>query len=152
MTADAGDDGPTEVDPFQLESRLTSHAIYVTELSGDVAEGFDLTYQSIDVENGVLRNRELGRVINVFRDLLEGEATAVRATVTDLDDRPVARWHCEASWLAALEAGELSEVEFSQRVVDTAEPLVGGGDGGAEGSTSGSGGDGGADGSGSDDE
>lgn len=151
MTADAGDDGPTEIDPFQLESRLTSHAIYVTELSGDVAGGFDVIYQSIDVENGVLRDRELGRVVNVFRDLLEGEATAIRATVTDLDDRPVARWHCEASWLAALEAGELSEVEFSQRVVDTAEPLVDGDDdrtGGADGSASDSGADGSASGDG----
>lgn len=111
------------IDPFQLESRLTSHAIYVTELSGSVGEGFELTYQSMSAEQGGVPHRELGRVVNVFRDLLGDDATAIAATVTDLDGNPVATWHVEREWLAGLEAGEYTEIEFSNLVVDTLAPI-----------------------------
>lgn len=111
------------IDPFQLESRLTSHAIYVTALSGSVAEGFELTYQSMSAEQGGVPHRELGRVVNVFRDLLGDDATAIEATVTDLDDDAVATWHVEREWLAGLEAGTYTEIEFSNLVVDTLAPV-----------------------------
>lgn len=113
-----------DIDPFRIESRLTSHAIYVTDFEGTVEEGYDLTYESMAADDGGIPHRECGRVINVFRDLFgeDWEGTDIRATVLDLDDNPVADWHCEREWLQALATGDLSEVEFSKRVVDTIEP------------------------------
>ncbi|MFC7007135.1 hypothetical protein [Halalkalicoccus salilacus] len=63
-------------------------------------------------------------MINAFRELLdEGwEPTTIEATVVNVDDdRRRGSWRMEESWLRALEAGELSEVEFSGRVLDTIE-------------------------------
>jgi len=129
MSDETGDGGTPEsdVDPFQIESRLTSHAIYVSEFEGTEESGYALTYESMAADYGGIPRRELGRVINVFRDLFGEDWTGTRidATVCDLDGNPLATWHCEADWLAALADGELSEVEFSERVVGTLEPIDG---------------------------
>ncbi|MDX1744796.1 MAG: hypothetical protein R3324_02565, partial [Halobacteriales archaeon] len=66
-------------------------------------------------------HRELGRVINMFRELHPDgwEGAAIEATVTDFDGDEKGTWHVDQAWLAALESGDLSEVEFSERVVET---------------------------------
>ncbi|MFT4921157.1 MAG: hypothetical protein ACI8XM_000352 [Haloarculaceae archaeon] len=108
---------------FQLESRLTSHGIYVDEVE-HAEEGYTLTYESISADNeGVVPHREVGRVINVFRDLHDDDWEGVRieATVTDLDGESRGRWHAEQEWFDELHNGDLTEVDFSERVIETIE-------------------------------
>ncbi|WP_327052000.1 hypothetical protein [Halomicrococcus gelatinilyticus] len=107
-----------DIDADQLEARLMSHGVYVTSLDVEV-DSLAITYESVTAgQTGAVPHREVGRVINVVRDLAESPV-AIRGTVTDLDDDLVGDWHAEADWLRALEAGDLSEVEFSQRVLET---------------------------------
>ncbi len=105
-------------DPDQLEARLMSHGVYVTSLDTE-EEKIEVEYESISAgQAGAVPHREVGRVINVVRDLTE-TPRGVRGSVTDLDGEPVGSWRAEVEWLRALEDDELSEIEFSQRVVET---------------------------------
>jgi hypothetical protein len=117
------DSDAAEVDPFQIESRLTSHAIYVSEFEGTEESGYRLAYESMAADQGAVPHRELGRVVNVFLDLFGEDWTGTRidATVCDLDGNPVATWHCEREWLADLANDEMTELEFSDLVVDSLE-------------------------------
>lgn len=111
---------------FRVESRLTSHGVYVDEVV-DEDDGYSLTYESVDVDNqGMIPHREVGRVINVFRDLHDDDWSGARidATVTDLDGRKLGTWYAEAEWIDRLHNDDLSEVEFSQKVIDTIEPIA----------------------------
>ncbi len=107
-----------ELDPDQLEARLMTHGVYVTTV--DIGEArLEIEYESVAAgqTNGV-PHREVGQVINAVRDLSETPGD-VHGTVTDLDGESVGRWRTEAEWLRALEDDELSEVDFSQRVIET---------------------------------
>lgn len=116
------------LDTEQFEARLTSHGVYVSSVEQDrgldredgKGKGtIDVEYESIDAGRiGEVPHQEMGRVVNVYREVAD-ESADIEALVTDLDDEPVGTWHVEAEWLEALEAGELSEVEFSGRVLDT---------------------------------
>ncbi|PSP76833.1 hypothetical protein BRC86_00820 [Halobacteriales archaeon QS_3_64_16] len=118
------------LDTEQFEARLTSHGVYVSSVEQEQnqdrdrenEEGngtIDIEYESIDAGRiGEVPHQEMGRVINVYREVAENSAD-IDALVTDLDDEPVGTWHVESEWLDALDAGELSEVEFSGRVLDT---------------------------------
>ena len=116
MTDDAD---PIDVD--QLEARLTSHGVYVTDAELD-GETVALVYESINAdETGGVPHREAGRVINVVRDLLDAETVGIEATVTDLDGETRGTWRMDPDWLDALESGDLSEVEFSGKVIESIE-------------------------------
>ena len=116
------------LDTEQFEARLTSHGVYVSSVEQDRGrdrederntETIDVEYESIDAGRiGEVPHQEMGRVVNVYRDVAD-ESADIEALVTDLDGEPVGTWHVEAEWLDALEAGELSEVDFSGRVLDT---------------------------------
>jgi hypothetical protein len=109
---------------FRIESRLTSHGVYVDEVR-ESDEGYELGYESISTDSeGIVPHREVGRVVNVFRDLHEDDwkGADIRAEVRDLEGDPVGRWHVEQAWLDDLHNGDLSEVEFSEKVVATIEP------------------------------
>jgi len=111
---------------FRVESRLTSHGVYVDEVT-DEDEGYSLTYESVNVDNqGMIPHREVGRVINVFRDLHDDNWSGARieAMVMDFEGRELGTWHVEAEWLDRLHNGDLSEVEFSQKVIETVEPVA----------------------------
>ncbi|MDG5777698.1 hypothetical protein VB773_12220 [Haloarculaceae archaeon H-GB2-1] len=105
---------------WQLESRLTSHGVYVTELD-EMDDGYDLTYESIAADEGAVPHREIGRVVNVFLDLHgdDWRGARIEATVLDLEGERKGTWHVEASWLGELTDDEISEEEFSARVLDT---------------------------------
>ena len=113
------------IDGEQLEARLTSHGVYITTLERD--EGtLDIEYESIDAGRiGEIPHQEMGRVINVYRDLAaeeeytEADYARIEATVTGLEGELVGTWHAEADWLRELAAEECTEVEFSSRVLDT---------------------------------
>lgn len=108
---------------FQVESRLTSHGVYVDEFAVE-DDGYEVVYESMAATDGAIPNREVGRVINVIRDLHppDWDGVDIEAVVTDLDGDPLGRWHVEADWLAALQEGGMTEVAFSERVIETIEP------------------------------
>jgi len=41
--------------------------------------------------------------------------------VTDLADKRIGEWRADADWFDALDAGEISDIEFSRRVLDSLE-------------------------------
>ncbi|WP_134672498.1 hypothetical protein [Halorussus marinus] len=119
----------------RLEARLMSHGVYVTSLERTDA-GLALDYETATPGEAV-PDREIGRVLNLLLDALadgEWEPVDVRATVHDIDDPepsadgepdPAAgvrgSWRADAEWLAAHDDGDISDVELSQRVLDTVE-------------------------------
>lgn len=107
---------------FQVESRLMAHGIYVQQCTEEDGR-YSLRYESMAAETGVIPHRELGRVINVFRDLHDDDWSGVTidATVLDLDGNEQVEWYVDADWLDSLHNGELTEIEFSERVVSTLE-------------------------------
>lgn len=120
MTTD--DDGDDEL-TSRIESRLMSHGVYVDEVV-EKGDGYRLTYESVAADGaGAVPHREVGRVINVFRDFHDDdwEGADIEATVTDLDGVELGEWHVEQEWIAALHGDDLSEVDFSQRVIETIE-------------------------------
>jgi hypothetical protein len=138
MTPETGSDDDRDsdessVDPEEVtsrvESRLVSHGVYVQEVTaedegGDEGGGYQLVYESIAADGAsAVPHREVGRVINVFRDVHPEDwaGADIEATVTDLDGVELGEWHVRAEWLRALQAGDLSEVEFSTRVIETIE-------------------------------
>ena len=108
---------------FQVEARLTSHGVYVDTVTED-AGGYEVTYESISADNeGVVPRREVGRVINVFRDLHDEDWTGadIRGVVTDLDGNVRGTWEVAQEWLDELHNGQLTELEFSGKVIDSIE-------------------------------
>jgi hypothetical protein len=107
---------------FQIESRLTSHGIYVEEVVDDDGR-FEVIYESMAADEGVIPHREAGRVINVFRDLHTDDWSGadISGTVLNLDGERQGTWHVEADWIDELHNGELTELEFSERVIETIE-------------------------------
>jgi hypothetical protein len=134
MTPETGSDDDRDsdessVDPEEVtsraESRLVSHGVYVQEVTAESGGGgYQLVYESIAADGAsAVPHREVGRVINVFRDVHPEDwaGANIEATVTDLDGVELGEWHVRAEWLRALQAGDLSEVEFSTRVIETIE-------------------------------
>lgn len=109
---------------FALESRLTNHGCYLREVA-EAGDAYRLTYQSAAADqHGEVPRQQVGDVVNVFRTLFDEVGWPVRgvdATVTDLDDEELGRWRADAEWFEALADGELTEVEFSRRVLDSLE-------------------------------
>jgi len=107
---------------FAVESRLTSHGVYVRTVE-DEGDTYRVVYESLAADEGAIPHREVGRVINVFRDLHADDWTGVdiEGTVLDLDGNEQGSWHVEADWFDELHNGDLSETAFSQRVIETVE-------------------------------
>jgi len=105
----------------RIENRLMSHGVYVRDLdSGD--DRLDVTYETVHAEESV-PHTDIGRVINLLREFRdEGwDPVAVHGTATDLEGEELGTWHAEAAWFHDLAADEITETEFSQRVLDTIE-------------------------------
>lgn len=129
---------------FLVESRLTGFGCYLTDFE-ETDDGYELTYESIAADeasaiqrdweesragergaerpvSSAIPHREVGRIVNVFRDI-EDDPVGIEGTVTDLDGEPLGEWRAERDWLVALEDGEMDELEFSERVVESIEPV-----------------------------
>lgn len=105
----------------RLELRLVTLGVYTEELTaGD--DRIVLEYESIQPGTDVVA-REAGEIVNVFREFFEEDLdpATIEATVYDEDGTRRGTWRADREWIEALEAGELSEVEFSQRVIDSIE-------------------------------
>lgn len=104
-----------------IEAELRSNAISVEEL--DVGETVSLAYLTA-FPGGAVDHGEMGRACNTFIDLAdegEWEPVAVEATVLRADDDVLGEWSIRPEWIRALNAYELSETDFSERVLDTLE-------------------------------
>lgn len=111
--------GGHELDIDQLEAQLMSHGVYLTELERDGGT-VALEYESVHANGGV-PHMEIGRVVNVFLDLLGEGTVGIEATVFDLDGAEQGSWRVRGDWLDELRAGALSETDFSAKVLDTIE-------------------------------
>lgn len=108
-----------------LETRLMSHGIYVQHLETE-SDRIAITYESASVDAGTLQHREVGRVINAVRDLRSEDwhERSIDGIVLDFDGTERATWRAKRQWLVDLREGELSEVDFSEKVIDSIEPVV----------------------------
>ncbi|MFB6194729.1 MAG: hypothetical protein ABEI80_01035 [Haloplanus sp.] len=102
-----------------LEAELRANGISVERVERGAP--VELTYMTAfpgeEVHHG-----EMGRALTVFIDLArEGEWNPVRveATVVRHEDDVQGTWHAEPGWFEGLLAGELSEPDFSERVLGT---------------------------------
>lgn len=132
MTPDTGSDDDhedqaentvTEDVASRAESRLVSHGVYAEEVTVE-ADTYRLTYESVAADDAHdIPHREVGRVINVFRDLHADDWSGadIEATVLDLEGAELGEWHVQQEWLGTLHEGDLTEVEFSERVLETIE-------------------------------
>ncbi|AEH37128.1 hypothetical protein [Halopiger xanaduensis] len=132
--SDAGsDERPVGV---ALENRLMSHGIYVNEVErladehepdGEpiaAGDGTDvrLEYETI-AEVDVVTSDEVGAVVRTLLEIAdEREWTPGQLEVTSLttDGDLRGRWHVEGEWFDRL-GDDLSELEFSERVLETIE-------------------------------
>lgn len=109
----------------RLENRLMSHGVYVREV--DAGDTLDLTYETVAPGEGV-PHRDIGRIVNLLREMREQgdwEHTPIRGEASDPEGEYLGTWHVEVEWLEALQEEDLSEVAFSQRVLDTIEEAEG---------------------------
>lgn len=105
----------------RLEARLMSHGVYVTDLERR-DDALRLEYETAAPGDGV-PDREIGRVLNRLLDALDDgwEPADVEATVYGIDGERRGTWRADAAWLTAHARGDSSDVELSQRVLDTVE-------------------------------
>ncbi|WP_293032817.1 hypothetical protein [Natronococcus sp.] len=120
---------PDHAVDIALENRLMSNGIYVTDVSwpddGDAetpADGaaIDLAYETV-AEAPFVTTDEVSSVVRMLLAIAEErDWTPGRLEVTSLstDGELRGHWHVEGEWFAGLD-DELSEVEFSQRVLGT---------------------------------
>ncbi|XVH32148.1 hypothetical protein ACNS7O_02905 [Haloferacaceae archaeon DSL9] len=103
-----------------LEDELRSYGISV-ETVDRTDSGLELTYMTAFPGNEVHR-REMGRALNGFLELAETdvwEPERVDATVVRMTDDVLGTWHADPAWFDALLDDDISETEFSTRVLDT---------------------------------
>ena len=109
-----GDERTTDVEPA-----LRSYGISVEAIDG--GDPLDLTYMTAFPGREV-HHPEIGRALNALIDRAdadEWDPVRVEATVMRSPGDVLGTWHAEAEWFEALASYELSETEFSSRVLET---------------------------------
>ena len=109
-----GDEQTAEVEPA-----LRSYGISVEEIDG--GDPLDLTYMTAFPGREVHRG-EMGRTLNALIDRAEADEwdpVRVEATVVRSPGDVLGTWRAEPEWFEALAAYEISETEFSTRVLET---------------------------------
>jgi len=109
-----GDERTTEVEPT-----LRSYGISVEAVEGH--DPLELTYMTAFPGREVHRG-EIGRALNALIDRAKADAwdpVRVEGTVVRSPGDVLGTWHAEATWFEELIAYEISETEFSTRVLET---------------------------------
>ncbi len=104
-----------------VEPTLRSYGISVESI--DDGEPLELTYMTAFPGREVHR-REVGRALNALIDRAEvgtWEPVRVEATVVRSPGDTLGTWAAEGEWFEALIDDELTETEFSTRVLRTLE-------------------------------
>jgi hypothetical protein len=108
------------MDADALAAELRSYGISVEDLSVD-EDALRVTYMTA-FPGDTVHHPEIGRACNALIDLQEAdrwEPTRVEATVERAPGDVLGRWHVEPEWFERLASYELSETEFSTRVLET---------------------------------
>ncbi len=108
-----------------LEGELRSNGINVESI--DRGSTVELTYMTAFPGEQVT-HREMGRVLNTFIDLAEAddwEPTRVEATVVRAPGDVQGTWHAEPEWFEQLLSYQISETEFSTKVLETIDEAAG---------------------------
>ncbi len=116
-----GDEQTADVEPA-----LRSYGISVEEIDG--GDPLNLTYMTAFPGREVHRG-EIGRALNALIDRAEADEwdpVRVEATVVRSPGDVLGTWRAEAEWFEALAAYEISETEFSTRVLETLTHAEGG--------------------------
>jgi hypothetical protein len=105
----------------RLEQRLMSHGVYVTDLDTDDGT-LRIDYETAAPGGGV-PHREVGRVLNRLLALHDDgwDPMDVRAAVASIEGEPRGTWRADREWLVCHVRGEISDVDLSQRVIETIE-------------------------------
>jgi len=109
-----GNERTTEVEP-----ELRSYGISVESIDG--TEPLDLTYMTA-FPGREIHHGEIGRALNALIDRAETnewDPVRVEATVVRSPGDVLGTWHAEASWFEELIGYEITETEFSTRVLET---------------------------------
>ena len=111
-----------------LENRLMGEGVYVTDFER-AGDDLCLEYEVV-TETPAVTSREVGAVLRTLLDLADERddllPARLKATSTTTDGDVRGTWYVEQGWFGRLH-GELSEVEFSQRVLSTVEQAGRGG-------------------------
>ncbi|KOX98244.1 MULTISPECIES: hypothetical protein [Halorubrum] len=109
-----GDEGTTDLEP-----ELRSYGVSVESIDG--GDPLELTYMTAFPGREVHRG-EIGRALNALIDEAEADEwdpVRVEGTVVRSPGDVLGTWHAEAEWFEALIGYEISETEFSSRVLET---------------------------------
>ena len=109
-----GDERTADVEPA-----LRSYGVSVESIDG--GDPLELTYMTAFPGREVHRG-EIGRALNALIDRAEADEwdpVRVEGTVVRSPGDVLGTWHAEAEWFEALARYEISETEFSARVLDT---------------------------------
>ena len=109
-----GDERTADVEPA-----LRSYGVSVESI--DEGDPLDLTYMTAFPGREIHRG-EIGRALNALIDRAEADEwdpVRVEATVVRSPGDVLGTWHAEPEWIEALNAYEISETEFSSRVLET---------------------------------
>lgn len=99
-----------------LKTNLMSQNIYLNA-AGVVDGTLELVYETV-VPTGGVPPRQVGQVIVALQDYEDWEPRGVAATVTDADGVVHGTWEVREEWLRAVEGGEMSEEEFTERAIE----------------------------------
>jgi hypothetical protein len=104
-----------------VEAELRSCGVSVESVeSGDPLSVVYLTaHPGREIDHG-----EIGRALNGLIDLVktdQWEPVRVEGTVLRAPNDPLGTWHAESEWFRALVRYEITETEFSTRVLDTVD-------------------------------
>jgi len=109
-----GDERTADVEPA-----LRSYGVSVESI--DLGDPLELTYMTAFPGREIHRG-EIGRALNALIDRAEADEwdpVRVEGTVVRSPGDVLGTWHAEAEWFEALNSYEISETEFSARVLDT---------------------------------
>ncbi|WP_096395317.1 hypothetical protein [Halorubrum trapanicum] len=102
-----------------LEPELRSYGVSVEAI--DEGDPLELTYMTAFPGREIHRG-EIGRALNALIDQAEAdewEPVRVEGTVVRAPGDVLGTWRAEAEWFEALMSYEISETEFSTRVLET---------------------------------
>ncbi|GAB7091746.1 hypothetical protein JCM18237_20170 [Halorubrum luteum] len=102
-----------------IEPTLRSYGVSVEDVEDD--DPVSLTYMTAFPGDEIHR-QEMGRALNALIDRAEAgvwEPVRVEATVVRSPGDPLGTWAAKGEWFEQLLAYELSETEFSKRVLST---------------------------------
>jgi hypothetical protein len=104
----------------RLDEELMGLGVYLTEVDAG-GDRLAIEYETVSPGDGV-PGRQVGQVLQTVWSVRgeDADPVSVDATVTDDDGELRGTWRAEAEWVEML-GDDLTQTEFSQRVLDTVE-------------------------------